>query len=179
MLRMSIGIFLGAIAMYVFGMAYWMSGFPTGAMLSATDDAAAQTALAEYFPEPGSYFLPSPDLDEETRVALHEQGPVALVHVNTGSPVMQAKTLVLGFVHDLLTVLLIAVLLRMVVSALGSYGQRVGFVFLAGVIAAVWVHGTNIIWWNLTLDFPARVFIYDVVSWTVAGLVLAKTVRES
>jgi hypothetical protein len=174
-----IGILLATVIMFVFGAGYWLSPIGAGALKGSTDDAAAQAALAEYFPEPGSYFVPSPGSDPETFSTLHDKGPVATVHVSAGTPPMQTGVFVKGFVHELITVILIAALLQMAAPALGSYVSRVGFVLLAGVAASLWVNGNNVIWWSVPMGFPIAVFTYDVLAWTLVGLVLAKTVRAS
>lgn len=177
MLRTTIGILLATVLMYVFGALYWSSPFPGGATRASADDAQAQRALAEHFPEPGTYFVPSPHQDEATFMSLHEKGPIALLNVATGAPVMQPSVFIKGLVHEIVVVALIAVLLGMAAPALKGYGHRVGFVALAGLIGSLWVHGTSVVWWYVVPDFPIRVLVYDVIAWTLVGLVLAKTVR--
>ncbi len=179
MLRPTIGILLATLLMYLFGALYWSSPFPGGATHESPSDAAAQQALAEHFPRPGTYFVPSLSQDEKIFLSLHENGPVALLHVNAGTPAMQPSVFVTGFVHEIVVVGLIAVLLGMAAPALGGYGRRVGFVALAGLVGSLWVNGTSVVWWYVPADFPLRVLIYDVIAWTLVGLVLAKTVRRA
>lgn len=179
MTRTLVGILSASVLMYVFGALYWSSPFPGGATRSSADDAQAQQALAEHFPQPGTYFVPSLSRDEQTFARLHEEGPIALLHVNAGTPVMQPSVFIVGFVHEIVVVALIAALLAMAAPALRGYGARVGFVVLAGLAGSLWVNGTAVIWWYVVPDFPLRVLVYDVLAWALVGLVLARTVRTA
>ena len=120
MLRPTIGVLLATLLMYVFGALYWSSPFPGGATRASPNDAAAQQALGEHFPQPGTYFVPSLGQDEKTFLSLHENGPVALLHVNAGTPAMQPSVFIKGFVHEIVVVVLIAVLLGMAAPALAT-----------------------------------------------------------
>ena len=78
-----------------------------------------------------------------------------------------------GFVLVLVSVGLLSLLLRQAAPALGSYGARVGFVVLAGLVAAVFLDIGDTVWWFLSVEWQLYRALYTVSAALVAGLVLA------
>lgn len=174
-----LGSVIAAVALFLWGFVYWaVSPLPYTALKAAADDAAAGQALLEHFPKSGTYYLPdpkNPDLDEMNN--LHRQGPVAMVNIDVdGSVPASPSVLLAGFAHMLMTTLMISLLMRLTGNALATYGDRVLFVFLAGVIVAFWTRISDVIWWGLGLPWQMYNAIYDVSAWLIAGLILAKFV---
>ena len=173
------GSVIAAVALFFWGFVYWaVSPLPYTALKTVADEPAAGQALLEHFPQSGTYYLPdpqNPDIDEMN--ALHRQGPVAMVDIDVDGAVPQSPIVMLaGFAHILITTLMISLLMRLTGDALATYGDRVLFVFLAGVIVAFWARISDVIWWGLGLPWQMYNAIYDVSSWLIAGLILAKFV---
>lgn len=176
--KLIMGAVLTAIAMFIWGFLYFaVNPMAQTVFDRAPDDAAAQAALLDNLPETGTYLIPGNMDDEAAYAELHEAGPIAFVHISReGRPVMSSSVFLYGFLHMLVTVLLIAWLLRMAAPALLSYGARVGFVAVAGLTASFFTHIGAIIWWSLPADWFLFVAVYDLTAWIVAGLVLANFV---
>jgi hypothetical protein len=174
-----LGSVIAAVALFLWGFVYWAaSPIPYTALKTAADDAAAGQALLEHFPQSGTYRVPNPvnpDMNEMN--ALHRQGPVAMVDIDVdGAEPVSPGVMLAGFVHMLITTLMISLLMRLTGNSLATYGDRVLFVFLAGVIVAFWTRISDVIWWGLGLPWQMYNAIYDVSAWLIAGLILAKFV---
>lgn len=177
-----LGSFLAALALFFWGFLFWVvSPLPKSAFEVTADDAAAGAMLKQMFPKDGAYYIPGHGNDEATKVRLHEAGPIATVHIrHAGGPVMPPKALLMGFVHNWLTTLLLTFLLvKTSAAVLSSYGSRVWFVTLVGVAIAVISDFSFPVWWGH--PWPAYVLnaVFSVTGMLVAGLVLAKFVKPA
>ncbi len=178
MKQLGLGSLLAAVAMFVWGAIFWMSPLPYSALERTSDDAATGKSLLDHFPKSGTYLLPGQYNDQKALAALTQAGPVATVHLQReGQAVMPPSVFIFGFVHEFLTVFLIALLIKMALPALGSYRSRVGFVALAGLAAAFFTNAGNPIWWHHPWPWCLFTGIYDVTAWLVAGLVLAAFIK--
>lgn len=99
-----------------------------------------------------------------------------LVYHPPGTPGLTPGRLAVEFLTELAETLLAVLLLGM--TRLASYGSRVGFFTLAGLLAAL---GTNVSYWNW-YDFPSSYTIAymttQLVGFFVAGLVVAALLRR-
>lgn len=181
MQKIILGSLVAAVAMFIWGWIYWASGFASGAIIDRpADDDVAQRALVEAFQESGAYFVPYDMDDEEAFNRRHEAGPLAMVfYQKEGAPAMQPMIFVQGFIHYFLTCLLIGVLLKMVLSSLASYGDKVKFTTLAGVTASFFTNLSDAIWMTMPLSYQTFVGVYDITIWIIAGLVLGKFIGGS
>ena len=182
MARTILGITLATLALYVWGMLYWgFNPLPYTSWGRVADDEAAGRALLEHFPASGTYYVPGLYNDDDTIARLHEQGPVAFVHVTAreGRPRNEPTVLVKGFVLDAAVVTLIAILLRLAAPAAPRYGQRLPLALVAGLAGVVLIDLGDTVWWYLALDWKLYQAAYDLSAWAVAGSVLAAFVRES
>lgn len=182
MKRLFSGSLLAAVAMFIFGAVYWSSPIIGAGSKRIADDEVVQGLLRQAFPETGIYWVPSTDLyaqDPERYAALHETGPVAMINiVQDPGPPMAAETFAAGFIHEWLVCFLIGLLLMKAAPALPGYGARVGFVFFAGFVMALFVNLGAVIWWRMPLVFQLADGLYNIAAWLLAGLVLARFVPE-
>ena len=86
---------------------------------------------------------------------------------------MSPKVLLLGFIHQLITVLLLAALLSMALPALPRYLSRVVFITLAGIVAAFFINLGDPIWWHHPWPLHLVAALHNVVAWFLAALLLA------
>lgn len=174
MKRYLLGGSLAAIAMFVWGAVFWMSPLPTGVMQVSNDDQALGQVLKAQLPASGTYFVPGMSDDHAAMTRLHEAGPVAMIHIQVeGSPAMDPKVFIKGIVHLLGLALLLGWVLELAAGSLGSYGRRVGFVVLLGVTASFAYDLGGTIWWPISIPWALIGVLYNVVNWTIAGLILA------
>ncbi|MCG8435340.1 MAG: hypothetical protein MJA83_15055 [Gammaproteobacteria bacterium] len=169
-----LGVFLAALAMYVWGTVYWLSPIPYLAVNTTPDDASAGRALLEYFPESGTYTVPGPAVEPEQAVELSIEGPVAFVHLaREGRDPFSPTPFIIGFVQHILFAILISGLLFIGGSSMARYQDRVKLIAVAGFISAFFVRTSNTIWQGLPVEWELVNGIYEIVAWLLAGTVLA------
>lgn len=180
MSKILIGSLLSAVALMVYGFVFWATpvsnpGFGEGANIDAL-----QTAISDAVPESGTYVIPNPYIeDQDLFVAQHERGPVGILHIQKeGSPAMQPSVFIIGFIHNFVTAMILAILLQMAIPALPTYGGRVMFCTICGVFAAVWENFTGPIWFASPWAFYVVRSIYTIIGMTIVGAILAKFVRR-
>lgn len=133
-----------------------------------------QTALREYFPEDGTYYVPGLYNDDANLNRLMKQGPAAMVHIvaRDGRPVLVPSIMVGGFFLCLAVSAMAAGLLGM--ARVEGYGRRAGFVALVGLTVAVAAHVGDAVWWLISFKWKAAQFAYEVLSFVVLGAVLGR-----
>jgi hypothetical protein len=178
MLRFVLACLLAAIAMFLWGMLFWTTPLPYSCLQQTKDDAAAGESLSAHFPESGTYILPGHYNSAEKMNALYQTGPIAMIHLRwQGSDVMPVGMFVRGFLVQLVTVIFIALLLKMALPALASYGKRVLLVALAGLAAAFFTSASNLVWWHHPWAFYVSTALYEFSAWVAVGLVLAALLK--
>jgi hypothetical protein len=179
--RLLIGALLAALAQFVWGFLFWTTPIGMASMAHAPDPERAQRALAELFPADGAYFVP--DLEEgagarERWTERHLRGPLGMVFVHrAGADPMAPMVFVNGYLHMLITCVLIGWLLARAGAALPTWGAQVGFVALAGFAAAFWGHAGDPIWFYQPWRYHLVAMVYDLVAWALAGAILARFAR--
>jgi hypothetical protein len=174
MKKFVLGPVLAALAMFLFGAIYWMSPFPYKTLKTVADNSGAALALAQIFPETGTYLIPGVNTDEKQVAELFRRGPLAEVQfVKEGHEMMEPMVFLAGFVHYFVVSLLLAALLAMAASSLPGYWSRVRFCALAGIVGSVLIDYSDPIWWHHPWAWHIVGSIYSIIAFTVAGLVLA------
>ncbi len=179
MKRLVLGIVIAAIVLYLWGFLVWGLGpYRTVIWKKPADEAAARKVLKAQFPENGTYYVPSFG-QEQAVVEEFKQGPVAMVHILAvgGRPLADPSIMIGGFVLNLVALALIALILQRVASAMPNYGQRVGFVALIGLTAALLCDGGDAVWWQIPWSWKLYQAGYDFSFWLIAGLILARFVE--
>ncbi len=177
-----LGIFLATLAMFIFGAVFWMTPLTTSFYLQSNDDEAVGRRLKDMFPTTGTYFVPGKQAAPEKRLELLKAGPLATVHVDyerklAGEP--DPKTLAAGFVHELISMALAALVLGALLTVLNTYVRRVGFMAMIGVLIAWFGPLSQPIWWYHPWPVHIVNAIYTVLAWIVAGLVLAAYIKPA
>ncbi len=169
-----VGSLLAALAMFVWGFVFWGAN-PLAPIGSPDDDSALREALVSSLPGPGVYFVPSFDSDD---FALkHASGPIARIFFQRdGAPVMNPVIFVFGFVHMFVITLLLSFLLAFAGAYAATYRRRVMVVGVAGLAAAIWSNGGDVVWFYSPWAHHLSVMLYDFVAFVLAGLILARFV---
>jgi len=191
MKRVFLAALLGAIAMFIWTFIAHMA-LPLGeagireipneaAVLSAMQSNIAEKAGFYYFPGLGLGPNPSREAQHEAMKHMDEklaQNPTGILiyHPAGSRPFVMVRYLTIEFVTELLEALLVVYLLSL--TRLTTFGARVGFVTVAGVLAAI---ATNISYWNW-YGFP-RVYtsaymLIQVVGFFCIGLVAAWVLKK-
>lgn len=179
MKQLVIGSVVAAVAMFFWGFLVWgVSPFPYQVLKPVADVPALQDALKGALPESGVYLFPHPSqgTEREIQERLAHGGFGRVVFVREGAT-MGGGTFGLGYLHNLVTAFLLALLVRS--AGGGSYGARFGTVFLAGLAGAIYSNLGKPIWYFDPWGAHVLDFAYDLSSYVVAGLVLAKFVKAA
>ena len=166
MKNLALGALLAAVVLFAWGFVFW-GLIPTPGMHMHPDQAALQQYLSESIPETGAYYVPYPaGADDAEAVARHEAGPLAFLFIRMqGESMMPPSMMIGGFIHMLITALLIGMLLRMLLPSLPTWRNRVLFVVLAGIAAAFWSDLAWPIWWRTPWTFFVWMAVYDIIGW--------------
>ncbi len=163
---------LAALAMFFWGFVYYgISGIPYRALGPSGGPAVAAAVSAL---ETGTYIVPDMREGREAVEAAMKTGPVATVHVRQGPPRPMGKVMALGFAHEFIACLLLALLLAQCRTSFTGFADRWRFALLVGVLIAFFSKGSEAIWWQQPLPWNFSLMFYDIVAWALAGAVLAK-----
>lgn len=185
MVRILVVAVLAALVIQVWGIVYWVaSPLPHRFLRALPEQERVIGVLSDAVPATGVYRFPFPAEDSEAAVeafmARHREGPIGTVFFREeGSDPMSLMTFVRGFLHNVLSALLVTVLMLLAGPGLGTYGRRVVFVALVGTFAAVAVGLSPPIWLQHPWAYETFNSFYVATSWTLAGLVMAKLIRAT
>jgi hypothetical protein len=183
-MRVLLGSFLAAVLMFFWGFLVWVISPLSTEFISAVPNEEAMRISLREIPESGAYFVPfSTDKSmtaesQEAWADKHIEGPIAKIFLlKEGTDPMTPVTLVHGFIHYLFSAILMACLLKAAAPALTGFTRRFGFVVLAGLVAAVYSHGADPIWFYYPWDYTLFIIGTNVTTWVVAAAPLAALVR--
>lgn len=174
MARAIVGGVVGGLALWVVGFLFWgtpLAGLATRRAPEAAG-AAVQQALAQHLGPlgTGTYVVPDPATNAGT--ALYGQGPVALVHFNSGGfPVIDAGALT--------TLLVLAVIAGVVIAlAMREIATRGGGAIRAGLMLSIalplYVRIGDAAGNHLPLGYHAYSLVADVAGFAAAVLVIGR-----
>ncbi|MBL9176202.1 MAG: hypothetical protein JNL10_21850 [Verrucomicrobiales bacterium] len=177
MKRILLGSLAAAIALFLFGAAFWTCPIPYAYVeKAAVGDVELGQALRNALPNDGLYLVPSITTDPKQSTELHRQGPVVTIHYRKGGvEPMTPGFFASGFLHGWVTTFLLAGLLHL--TARPRFGQRLLIVTVAGLAGVNYmVLGAGIYWFQ---PWPWLMLnaAYDAVAFVVSGLVLAAIVK--
>jgi hypothetical protein len=182
MKKVLIASVLAAVALFLWGFIYWMPlATAVGIYEPAPNEAALGQALKEQLgTADGFYFLPVDTADQAALEARHQAGPIAFVaYRSAGGPMLDPKNLVFGFLHELASAFLMALLLYWLAPRLRSYGERVKLVASAGFVVAFFGNLGRPIWMVQPWSFHIFHFVYEATCWLLVGAILAWFINGS
>lgn len=180
MLKLALGTLIAAVAMFLWGFFFYGSQLIDHfGHVTPEQEAVLIEALKTNLTSDAIYILPDEkNGTAEEVMARAAPGPVALINYHSGPIPPMATTLIMGFIHMLITAAILAVFMTLIAPAASTYVDRVKIVAVAGLAAAVYAHLGNPIWWHYPWGFSAMAALYDFVSYLIAGLVLAYFVPQ-
>lgn len=180
------GIF-GGLIIFLWGyLAHTVLGLGEVGIKELSNEQAVVGALRASTSEPGFYFFPGVGMTtgaspEQMRAAMQKTagGPYGIVIWHpSGAEFITPRRLGVQFGLNVVQALFAAILLSCA-TGLSSYVSRVGFVFLAGLLAAL---STNIEYWNW-YSFPSNYTLgymaTQIIGFLLAGFVVAGFVKRS
>ncbi|QDT65737.1 hypothetical protein [Calycomorphotria hydatis] len=181
-MRFNLGIVIAAIALYAFGFLYWgVSPFGTFVWERPKDPEAVRAFLKEHFPENRTYGIPvfpAPDGGEDAKnefAKAHAEGPVAIVHMTNvdGRPALDSSIMIKGFILNAICIMLVANIMKFVVTSLPTYISRLLFVLSLGLLVAIFTQAGDIVWWKIDWQWKSYIAVYDLGSFLIIGAILA------
>lgn len=188
MFRLLIGSVFAAILMFGYGFVHWgvlppliRDAFPFTHDLAA--DSPVLHTVIRHLKERGTgtySYPPYPKKGEDSKKHVQRSlsGPLVMIYFTDGGVDLQDPTLyIMGFVHLFVTALVLGMLMRSVAPALPSYGSRVCFAFALGIFAALFLEGTNMIWFFHPWELPLYNGAYHAGTALAGGLALALFIK--
>jgi hypothetical protein len=183
-LEFAVGVTLAAIAFFVWSAISWMVlPWQRGVFKEFRDEEAVARALDANTPRSGVYGLPGEprypqDATREQREAIDRdalarirRGPIVFAVVGRGGLPGLPRLLVQAFLGNLAVSAVFAWMLAQT-SGLG-YGERVAFLFLAGIAAGIACRYPDWNWHRFPLDHTVVSVASLATGWLLSGLVLA------
>jgi|ERR1051326_2640495 hypothetical protein len=186
--QLALGSLLGAIILFLWSAVAWMLiPWPGEPLRSFTNEDAVVQAIKANAQRSGVYLLPNEvkrtaGMSNEQYQRLSQDaadrmshGPLIFASVRLEPFGSMLRPLVFGFVTQLLEALL-ATFLLLQTSAL-SYGRRVTFLIVIGIIIFVGGHLDEWNWWSFSNAYIAMQAGAIVIGWILASFVMAAVVR--
>lgn len=176
--------FLGALAMFIWTSIAHMA-LPLGEVgISEIPNesavlAAMQSSIAE---KSGLYFFPGlgvgPDATKQEKNEAMKQaaakmagGPSGLLLYNYARPFAFGKALTIEFVTELVEAILAVFLLAQ--TGITSFVGRVGFVLVAGILAAIATNVSYANWYGFPCVYTASYMFIQIIGFLCVGIVAA------
>ena len=178
--QLALGTILGAIVLFVWSALAWMViPWPGDPLLSFTSEDAIVAAVKANAPRSGNYLIPMEPkrtagmTDEQYQKAMHDAenrmntGPMVFAAIRLG-PVSIAKAMILGFITDVVVVLLGGILLLQTDRL--AYKARVAFVGGLGLLIFIGGHVDEWNWWGFSNAYMLMEFGAIVIGWSGPGI---------
>ncbi len=177
MFRVIIGAIPAAIAMFILGFVFFGTPLSSVAIGQIDDEGAAvvQSALAETMGDDSARTVIVPSISGEVQQRLYIEGPIAMVHFNpSGSAVGDPSAMIGGFIHMLISSLLLGVALLAVAGETRDFAARLRIGILFALAASVFMHLGMPVWWHQDWAFHIYLFFTDFVMFGAAAFILAR-----
>lgn len=178
----------GGFVLFIWGAVSHMAlGLSESSMKSMQNEETVIAAMKENIKEPGLYLfpggVPSNDMTAEQQAEFMrrwEQGPSGfLVFHPNGIPGMSAKTLLIELASNIAAALIAAFLLSQTLGSLTSFGGRVLFVALIGVIPFLAISVSYWNWYGFPASFTFGELVEQGVGFALAGVAMAMIMKPT
>jgi hypothetical protein len=184
-----LGTILGGLAAFVWSSISWeLIGWHEKTMVAFHNEDEVSTVIASHAGEDGTYILPSmpptagmtPEQKKDVMASVMQKmqaGPIMVAAVRRGGFGSYPR----GLIVQLLSLMAAAFLLTwLLLQTSGlSYARRVAFLAVVGLAASVIVDLPNWNWWGYSGAYTAVNLADSMVTWLVAGLVIAKVAKPA
>lgn len=183
-----LGTILGGLAAFVWSSISWeIVGWHEKTMVSFQSEDEVSAVIASHAARDGTYLLPfgpstegmTPEQKKKVQAAVMEKmqkGPIMVAAVRRGGFGSFGR----GLVIQLLSLMAAAFLLTwLLLQTRGlSYARRVAFLAVGGLAASVIVDLPNWNWWGFSGAYTAVNLADSLLTWLLAGLVIAKVAKH-
>ncbi len=184
-----LGTILGGLMAFVWSSVSWeLIGWHEKTMVAFQNEDEVSAVIASHASQDGTYLLPSGPSTagmtaEQKKSALAatmqkmQAGPIMVAAVRRGGVGSYSR----GLIIQLLSLMAAAFLLTwLLLQTTGlSYGRKVAFLAIAGLAASVIVDLPNWNWWGFSGAYTAVNLADSMLTWLVAGLVIAKVAKPA
>jgi hypothetical protein len=181
---------LGGLAMFLWSsIAHMALGLGSVGIQDLPNEQAMMGAMKSNLAQSGFYFFPGLGVapgasraEKNAAMNVYQQkvanGPSGiLVYHSSGQKAISAGQLLTELGTNIVQALLAAILLAF--AGLRSYGARVGFVALAGVMAGITTNISYWTWYGFPGSYTAGYAFTEIVGYVCIGLVAAAIVKNS
>jgi hypothetical protein len=184
--RILIAGLLGGVVLYIWvSLAHTVLGLGETGVKEIPNEQAVTSAIHASIPEPGLYIFPGMGMTkgismEQEKAAMEKAlgGPYGiLIYHPSGATFVTPRRLLVQFALNLVQAFFCAILLAWGAGR-ASYGSRVGFVFIIGLLASL---STNVEYWNWYSFPPNYTLAYmsiQLIGFLLVGIVVAAIVRK-
>lgn len=180
--QLILGSVLGGIVLFVWSFIAWtFIPWPGEPLRSFNNEGAVEQAVVNNAPVSGIYLLPNPHksgVTPEQQTASEEKlmrGPMVFASVRLGAMRPFPVLLITQLLTFIISALIVTFLLLKTVGL--SYGQRVVFVSVCGILIFLGGKVDQWVWWSFSTSYLMAEFGAIVIGWILAGLVIAKVAR--
>lgn len=178
MIKVIPGAILGAIAMFILGFIFFATPLSSIHVdsLEDTQAAAVQAALAANMPADGAgtYVVPEPSASRQ-QSELYARGPIAMVHYNSsGFAIGATGSLLGGFVHMLVSALVLGAALYTLSGHVRDFGARLSITILFALAASIFTMLGDPIWYHQDWTHHVYRFIANTIMFVAAGAIIAR-----
>jgi len=184
-----LGTILGGLAAFVWSSISWeLIGWHEKTMVGFQNEDEVSAVISSHATQDGTYILPSlpstagmtPEQKKAALDALMQKmqaGPIMVAAVRRGGFGSYGR----GLIVQLLSLMAAAFLLTwLLLQTCGlSYARRVAFLAIAGLSASVIVDLPNWNWWGFSGAYTAVNLLDSMLTWLIAGLVIAKVAKPA
>lgn len=177
MIRITIGSFVAAAAMFVIGFVFFATPLANLHVdgLEDGEAAAVQASLAENIGEAGPAAILVPFPESEAQQRLYLDGPTAMIHYNpSGFAIGDPGSMVGGFVHMLISAFILGGALYALSAHVADFRPRMAIAALFALSAGVFMHLGTPIWWHQSWLHHGYVFVADVTMLLAAAFIFAR-----
>ncbi len=172
---------LGALVLFIWGFISWAAlPFHTSTMRGLSNEDTVIAALRSGNASTGVYQMPSMNgPNKEAAEAKWKAGPMAMVFYSAEGMNNMAMYFIKGFIVYVIAVWIAVMMLSKISWSLASYGNRVRFMAMIGLILAVGGRLNDWAFMHFPTDFSLLLAADDVIGWTLAGLVVARIIKPA
>lgn len=179
MKRVLIGTLVGAIIVFVFQAMSWMVlPIHKNSMKYTPAQDSVLKALTTHLHEDGLYGIPTarPDAsqaDMEKDMNARIGKPWAMINYHQSFDMGMGLQMGLGFLINLFSVLIVAMLMNNMLTTMLSFGKRLGFVMFFSIFTILQAQLTGMNWWHTPFHWAIGEILDLLIAWFLCGLWLA------